>query len=65
MIMTPREVFIAVSLRIAVRSRLSSSTGYVGLAWSIRERGSIATHIGEYDAKTNAICDLSHIRLSN
>src|SRR5713226_5816120 len=64
--MTPPESFRRGEFcRIAVRSRSSSSTGYIGLGMvSPRTRIDRGPHIGEYDAKTNAICDLSHFRLS-
>src|SRR6267154_4860930 len=55
------------SCRIAVRSHLSSTTGYIGLGMltcmprqSARADRDREPHIGEYDAKTNAICDFSH-----
>src|SRR6266478_5626346 len=55
------------SCRIAVRSHLSSTTGYIGPGMltcmprqSAHADGDREPHIEEYDAKTNAICDFSH-----
>ena len=54
------------SFRIAVRSRWSSRTGYIRWKTMVshasqlaRMRRDRAPHIGEYVAKTNAICDFS------
>src|SRR6266481_4677338 len=60
--MRPESSRRGIPCRIAIRSRLSSRTGYNIQAERFRIRPQLArmrwasqTHIGEYDAKTNAV----------